>query len=1456
MVFILNKQEKVINILKNGGGVDNAPPFFDDVYTQDLATGAETYSFSSIVTGDIARDLTVGNYVAFRDENKKYKLFQIVETEESHEDAMYINVYAEGAGLELINKVFRARKSPSTSLRKFMEMVLDETGWNVGYIPYSAQEVLDLDLPDASVYSTLQSTLSSYNVEMSFRFEINNGRISSKFIDIDTKRGRVTGKRFTFGKDIEGLKRKVNSTELYTALIGRGNNNISFKDIVVDGIDKPLGQDFLVNQEAYDKYNHNGSHVMGIFNFDTDSPEELLRETYKKLEECKEPKIEYEVSVALLGELLGENWNNVSIGDTVAIVDNSFNPPIHLMARVSKLEKSFTNPDSNTCTFSNFTEVKSNITDEMRKVVSELEGVVNSKFPIGEEDIQDGAVTSDKISDLYTEGLTTDILKAGKVITEELVAKNAEITNAKIEELKTKDAEIENAIIENSQITNAEIENLKVKNEEVENSIIHNAEITNAEIEKLKVKDAEIENVVIENSQITNAEIKNLKVKNEEVENLLAGNITAINIQAGSITANEMATGTITAGSGIIADGAIGSAQISSVDAGKLNAGRIDTSKVEVSGKDGHLKLKGNRLQVFQGIGSQAKERVSLGDVNNDGSVFGLRIRGADGETILLDENGVKKEGITNGSITNEKISGDANIDGSKLNINSIVNRINEDGTEVISGTKIEVDGTTLNTKLSNITIVQAEQSEKIEQAQADISANERAIRLKVDNQTYESDKTTNETKFNKLTSDLNVLDKEISLKVEQTDINNAINNMQIGGRNLLAGTSDFDSKIWGASILEETYNGHLVAKIWGAYPNCPNTLMEKHSFKFEVGETYAISVMAKATIDGLSLGPTVSGDKINYKPQKVSTTWKKYTWIIKSTLDTLQTFRFEGTGSFSDNEYISISQPQVEKGNKATDWTPAPEDVDSAISTVDSKVTTTNNKVATIETNLNSITQRVSSTETTTTQLSSKVNNTVKSVDVYYAISDSATVAPTSGWNTNPPTWVNGKYIWSKTTTILTNGTSTTTTPVCITGAKGANGSNGATGQGVQSITEEYYLSTSKTSQTGGSWTTTPPTWSSGKYVWTRSKIVYKNPTATAYTTPVCDSSWEAVNEVQVGGRNILRNGLLKEISFPFSNDEYNWRTASVNDGNGLTRTKVEISDCNAFTKTINGIKIVNTSSSNLNGDIAQDNVKMEQGQVYTMSAYFKLTNGTADGVLQYGTSPYPSKKFDLTNEWKRYSFTFTYNKSEFGDKLTTNIYFGIRGANFEGYICGYKLEKGTKDTDYTDAIEDIDANFNEVYDHVSNVQQSVINSYESALEIAKKNITLSVSEMYAKKDDISSIEQRLSSKIDQTANDISLIFNRSTNEVKDDLQSFRDQITSYIRFDANGMELGKQGSKFKTRLTNEKLAFLQGEDEVAYISNNKMNITDAEIKNQLTLGSYAFVPRTNGNLSLKWIR
>lgn len=131
-----------------------------------------------------------------------------------------------------------------------------------------------------------------------------------------------------------------------------------------------------------------------------------------------------------------------------------------------------------------------------------------------------------------------------------------------------------------------------------------------------------------------------------------------------------------------------------------------------------------------------------------------------------------------------------------------------------------------------------------------------------------------------------------------------------------------------------------------------------------------------------------------------------------------------------------------------------------------------------------------------------------VSSVDIWFYLSTSQTELIGGQWTTNAPVSTDGKWIWTKTVTQLTNGESNETRPICV------SGSSGATGKGIDTIEEEYYLSDSKTQQTGGSWVNVPPKWIYGKYMWTRIKITYKNPVSIEYTQPICDTSWETAND------------------------------------------------------------------------------------------------------------------------------------------------------------------------------------------------------------------------------------------------------------------------------------------------------------------------------------------------------
>jgi len=145
---------------------------------------------------------------------------------------------------------------------------------------------------------------------------------------------------------------------------------------------------------------------------------------------------------------------------------------------------------------------------------------------------------------------------------------------------------------------------------------------------------------------------------------------------------------------------------------------------------------------------------------------------------------------------------------------------------------------------------------------------------------------------------------------------------------------------------------------------------------------------------------------------------------------------------------------------------------------------------------------------------------NAIVRVDVEFAQNQSATVAPAGGWSTDAPQWREGYYIWQRTATTTAEETGYSE-PTCIsgrdgvdgqTGPQGATGPQGQTGIGVSGVVEQYYLSTSSITPTGGSWNTAQPQWSSGKYIWTRSEVTWTNGTTT-HTGPVLAKAINGAN-------------------------------------------------------------------------------------------------------------------------------------------------------------------------------------------------------------------------------------------------------------------------------------------------------------------------------------------------------
>ncbi len=159
---------------------------------------------------------------------------------------------------------------------------------------------------------------------------------------------------------------------------------------------------------------------------------------------------------------------------------------------------------------------------------------------------------------------------------------------------------------------------------------------------------------------------------------------------------------------------------------------------------------------------------------------------------------------------------------------------------------------------------------------------------------------------------------------------------------------------------------------------------------------------------------------------------------------------------------------------------------------------------------------------------------------------------------------------------------------------------------------------------------------------------------------------------------------------------------------------------------------------------------------------------------------------------------------------------------------------------------------------DDIAAIQENVRECY-SEISKSSEQIRLAVREDYISRSEMATIQQDFQSTITQNSSEIRMDFSTITDELKDNITTSQELLEEYIRFKGALIELGKVGNAFTAELSNNELAFKENGQKIAYISNNSLVITNAEVRNKLSLGNetrgwFDFIPRSNGNLSIKW--
>ena len=522
--------------------------------------------------------------------------------------------------------------------------------------------------------------------------------------------------------------------------------------------------------------------------------------------------------------------------------------------------------------------------------------------------------------------------KQAERITADIISvKQALLEKADIAELNAQIANLENVYAAKADITElsaqiATIDNLTAKK---------------ADVEQLYAKKADIDELVADT-----ATLKSLKSNVANIDVLLSG---------------KAGTGELTSIKLTAENAEIATALIKDLTAANFRSKTIETDDFTIKSSSGKLQIVGNTIQI-KDVNNTV--RVQIGE---DGkSDYGIYVTDANGKIMFTSYDGLHEDGIKSGIIKNDMVADDAHISGSKLDISSVIDGINADNSTYLNTSKVVIDGTsqTINAKFTELT--------------ASIGSIG--------------------TRTSALESNLSGFRTTVS---EIYATKSAVDSIQIGGRNLLYDSTGNIKNGWSGNTIITVDGGisgnSLAISRTGYSGNARYFGTSKRHFltDFNVGTSYTLSAWIKVRSDveldasGYVMARFRSADntKLHILPLTVNNKTKKDEWLYCEktwTIDDSDIAKLECVALALDkNGMIEACNIKLEKGTKATDWSPAPEDTTAEITSLSSKQSSLEQTVdgfkATVESTYatnDSVTQKVSAVE----QKADKISWLVKS--------------------------------------------------------------------------------------------------------------------------------------------------------------------------------------------------------------------------------------------------------------------------------------------------------------------------------------------------------------------------------------------------------------------------------------------------------------------------------------------
>lgn len=911
-----------------------------------------TLSFS-IPVNAMPEQMILENYI--QTETDEYVIKQININDNYYDITAQLNID------ELEGTHWETFKTTEQTALQAANMALAGTGWTC-----TCDITKKRTITKTNVYTwdILKQIVKTYRVEMIIDS-------LNRHITFVEQRGSDRGVYFSSQLNLKSVGKQAQTTDFYTRIIPVGKDGLTIES--VNGGKKYLeNHTYSTKNKTYywkdERYTVAGN---------------LKEDAAAKLADMAAPRVSYTVDVIDLAKANKKySFLAYALGDTVTVIDS--HTGIKVKQRIVKLTEYPDSRENNTCEIS------------------------NTKLSF-EELTQKYDDTSDTVDNITTDngtidGDAIDNIPASKVLQLDEVIANS----AKFQQIDTK-------ILNVTDTLNAA--NARIGTLETTALTAATADIKYAKIGDLTAATARIGTLEANALTAGSAEILSLKSSVADINTLMFGTASG-----GSLT-TEFSNSVV----GLIGDAQIKSAMIKDISADKILSGRLYTNLVEIVSQSGNLDISDNTIQIRD---NNKTARVQIGkDAAGDYNIY---IWDKSGKLMFDPLYGVQADGIKEAIIRNDMISDTANISGKKIDIASLITSINADGSSTLNASKIYVDTDkqTLDVSFKNLTTSVSTVSTSVTTAvnisnAAATSANSAATTANNANSTANTAKTTADTasrtattanntantansnassalsKANTLAADLKtVTDKvttqgtqltaiqgNISSKIWQQDITTAVTGLEIGGRNLLPGSTTLTGAGWQGTTTITTgeadpLGGKKAVKLKGtsatdSYRIIYNVLKENGY--------YTVSFWAKAD-KAFNLKVHVGGNK-PFGTAALTTSWKYYTYTLNvKDADTNNRFYFGGGACWKDTTVsVYIAFPKLEKGNKVTDWTPAPEDVENSITSLESSAKTLSTQYTSLNQTLISLSATVNSNTTaitkkadgsTVTSLQSKVTS------------------------------------------------------------------------------------------------------------------------------------------------------------------------------------------------------------------------------------------------------------------------------------------------------------------------------------------------------------------------------------------------------------------------------------------------------------------------------------------------